>query len=51
MERENDKASMLMEKLNEEGKEMAVEYISYLVMSGKYPADNKRNDTCIHGSP
>ena len=34
--------TMLLEKLNTEGRVLAAEYISYLVMTGKYSAEGKR---------
>ena len=51
MDKDRDAAPGLMEKLNEEGKDMVIEYISYLVMSGRYPANDNRNDTCTHRTP
>ena len=35
-------AENLMAQLNTEGKELAIEYIEYLVSTGKYPAEDHR---------
>ena len=41
---ENNNIAELLDKLNTEGRELAAEYISYLVMTGRYPAE-KAADT------
>ena len=37
----------LLAQLNTEGKELAIEYMEYLVPTGKYPAEDYREPGCM----
>ena len=40
-------AENLMDQLNTEGKGLAIEYMEYLVSTGKYPAEDYREPGCM----